>query len=89
MEAVPPRLTTPRPDCRGDTARTKTKETKPPKKKKARGAYETRRGLKGSLLLEEIYLNYRVFYKSCKLFLGAVLFFGAENPIPTEVESTK
>jgi len=48
----------------------------------------TRRGLKGSLLLEEINPNYRVFYKSRKLFLGAVLFFGAENPKFTEVEST-
>ena len=51
-----------------------------PKKKKARGVSETRRGLKGSLLLEEISVDYRVIYKSCKRFLVMILFFGADNP---------
>ena len=58
------------------------KNTNPkPQKKIARGASETRRGLKGSLLLEEINLNYKVIYKSHKPFLGVILFFGADNPM--------
>ena len=52
-----------------------------PKKKKARGASETRRGLKGSLLLEEINANYRVIYKTGKRFLGAISLFGGDDPI--------
>ena len=51
------------------------------KKKKARGASKTRRGLKGSLLLEEISSNYKVIYKSGKLFLGTILFFGADDRV--------
>ena len=52
-----------------------------PKKKKARGASETRRGLKGSLLLEEINANYRVIYKTGKRFLGAMRLIGGDDPM--------
>jgi hypothetical protein len=33
-------------------------------------------------------MNYKVFYKSCKLFLGIILFFGADNPKFIEAESS-